>query len=288
MKKSVSQNALAVFLVWAGLALILGLKRWGCKLPWSLECQLNFFGHLESLILFTWVNEWETILAGMLALAAAVIGAIYLRKQIRLSEQQENYRLELKYRAEKAAMPHVLSSLCEYANESALKYYHCLASFQINRRPDINRIRDTNRPALDPVVIESIKKFISVSPADIAQPFVNILADLQVHETRWRGFESSLRANSNRMLLSMARYNIIGEICEAGELYANATELFPLVRPYDPTEPYSKERVPIASALLMIGLYGENEILETAHRREQRRKPSIVPEIAPPPSSASH
>lgn len=279
---------MAASLVWLGLAFILGLRKWGCTLPWSRECTLVFFGHLETMVLFMWVKDWETLAAGLLAVAAAGVSVIYLRRQIAQSQEQENRRLRRQHRAAKAVMPDALSELCAFATESALRYHDCLAAFHEDRRPDMERLSGTEAPLLPQATIVTFQAMIAASPRSVAEPFIRLLADLQVHQTRWQGFENSVRGQSRRRITSYVRYNLMGEICEAAELYANATDLFSIVRPFDPAEPAPQARCTLRSSLLLMGLMGELELMDLAQEREAKRSLSTVPGIAPLPSPTNH
>lgn len=274
--------------LWIIAAAILGLKNWACPLPWSQQCVLTFFNHVETIILFTWVQDRETIVAALLAVAAAAVSVIYLRKQISQAGKHEARRLRRQHRAAKAIMPDALSTLCAYATESALRYRECLAAFPAGGQPDMDRLRGTQAPVLPLATVTAFQGMIAASPKKVAEPFVRLLADLQVHQTRWQGVENSVSGQSRRLITSYARHNFMGEICEAAELYANATDLFQLVRPFDVNEPTRQSRQTLRSALLMMGLIGEAEILNLAEGREARRSPSTVPGIEPPPPPASH
>ncbi|MFS0709910.1 hypothetical protein [Brevundimonas phoenicis] len=291
--KAKKMNLLATALLvgatlWLAAAVILGLKNWACPLPWSRQCVSTFFGHAENIILFAWVKDTETIVAGFLAVAAAAVSVIYLRKQISQAGKHEARRLRRQHRAAKAVMPDALSALCAYATESALRYRDCLAAFPAEGRPDMDRLRVMQAPELPLATVMAFQGMIAASPKRVAEPFVRLLADLQVHQTRWQGFENSVSGQSRRLITSYARHNFMGEICEAAELYANATDLFHLVRPFDAQEPVRQSRQTLRSALLMMGLIGEFQILALAEERESRRSPSTAPGIAPLPSRSNH
>lgn len=95
-KTSLKQIVACAFLLWLGLATVLGLRKWGCALPWSLSCQLDFFGKFEAVILFTWVRDSETLVAGMLAVTAATVSVIYLKRQIEQTQRHEARRIRLR------------------------------------------------------------------------------------------------------------------------------------------------------------------------------------------------
>lgn len=289
VKKTISLGTALLIgaILWVIVATILGLRNWACTLPWSRQCVSTFFSHLETIILFAWVQDRETIFAAFLAVAAAAVSVIYLRKQISQAGKHEARRLQRQHRAAKAIMPDALSALCAYATESALRYRECLAAFPAEGQPDTDHLRETQAPVLPLETVTAFQGMIAASPKRVAEPFIRLLADLQVHQTRWQGVENSVNGQSRRLITSYVRHNFMGEICEAAELYANATDLFQLVRPFDDNEPIRQSRQTLRSALLMMGLIGEAEILNLAEGREARRSPSTVPGIESPQPPAT-
>ena len=72
------------------------------------------------------VQEWQILIAGMVALAAAFVGGAYITEQIRTLNSQVNRQIEAsqnlederrhrKFAAARAVLPLTLSNLCEYA-----------------------------------------------------------------------------------------------------------------------------------------------------------------------------
>lgn len=274
-------------IVWLGLAIVLGVRKWGCDLPWSQECVRTFMGHLETIVLFTWVTDRETMVAGMMAVAAAGVSVIYLRRQTSQAQAQEKRRLRRKHRAAKAVMPNELSNLCGFLTESARRYDDCLRAFHVDRAPDVDLLRGIEAPLLAPSVTPAIQSMIASSPRQIAEPFIHLLAHLQVHQTRWQGFENAIRGRSRMRVSGYVAYNLQSEIVEAAEIYANTTDLFGIVRPYEHTNTEMWDRQKISSALRLMGFFGRDELIEIAETREPKRPPSTVPRISPPPRQSS-
>lgn len=261
---------------------VLAFRRWACPLPWTSECLATFGRNIETAILFLWVDDWETIVAAMLAIAAAAVSVAYLRRQIAQTAAHEKRRLKRRHRAAKALMPDVLSGICGYATESAHRYSENLSAFS-NSRLDRNRLNNFEAPRLDRIHIEAVQAMIEASPKLIAEPFVRLLAEMQVHDTRWRGAMIAVESQSRRLNAGLAKYNVLGEICEAAEIYASAVDLFDLVRPDNMREFTSSYRTSLSSALVQMGLIGNDELLALAIDREARRDPSTVPGIEEPP-----
>ena len=91
------------------------------------------------LLLLIWlhsnaVQEWQILIAGIIALAAAFVGGAYITEQIRVLNSQVNRQIEAsqnlenskrlrKFAAARAVLPLTLGNLCEYASRcgAALK-----------------------------------------------------------------------------------------------------------------------------------------------------------------------
>jgi hypothetical protein len=65
-----------------------------------------------------WLSNWQTLIAGMLALVGALLTVRYLRKQIVLTENMEIERRRREENAVKAVLPMALSEIVDYSTES--------------------------------------------------------------------------------------------------------------------------------------------------------------------------
>ena len=76
------------------------VKSLHCRLPtdWFSDPSLCWF-------------EWQTLVSGLLAVAAAGFTVRYLKKQISLSDKQERDRLRRQHEATRATLPLTLSGL---------------------------------------------------------------------------------------------------------------------------------------------------------------------------------
>ncbi len=258
----------------AGLGLVvlwltLAAHRWGCS-PWlSKRCVSGAAETFEAAFLLLWVDDREALLAGVLAVTAAAAGVIYVQKQIKQAEAHERRRLRRRYRAQKAAMPLTLSSLCDYAKESAWKLSQCRDLLRRQQHPSLEALGEFEPPKLSVEVVTALQRMVEASSKSRAKPFIALLSDLQVHTARWRGLMESLVGDRPGVGYAVGYFD--SEIVEAAELYARASDLFAVTRP-DP-EPDIAAPTTLSSALRLMGFRGTGyaSINELAAQRDARR-----------------
>lgn len=227
--KGAMRTALGVFLVWIGLAFILGLKKWGCRLPWSTDCIATFFGHFEAIILFTWVKQPEQIVSASLAVGAAAVSVFFLRRQIQQTERHQQQRYERRLRAALATAPLTLSGICAYAQTLAHAWRENAfpPRLQTPAAFHLQDILSAPFPDLNPALVHELRDLIEACSKEDAAPYVAILNLLQVVSARASGFVEDAPNMTGR-----ARY-CWGEAVEALELYARASNQFDQVREED-------------------------------------------------------
>ncbi|MBO9713099.1 hypothetical protein [Sphingomonas sp.] len=64
-----------------------------------------------------WLDQWQTLISGLLAIIAAIVGAILLRKQIVQADAHEHSRLRRRLTAIRATLPLTLSGLGQFVRD---------------------------------------------------------------------------------------------------------------------------------------------------------------------------
>ncbi len=101
------------------------------------------------------VQEWQILIAGMIALTAAFVGGAYITEQIRAlnsqvnrqfeaSQNLENERRLRKFAAARAVLPLTLSNLCEYSSRCGAALKTMLGHLSIPKTSSV-RIRRRER-----------------------------------------------------------------------------------------------------------------------------------------------
>ncbi|HWQ86362.1 hypothetical protein [Brevundimonas sp.] len=209
---------------YAGLFLALTARRDLC-LDKSI-CYATAADRIESAILFLWVRDWETIFAGALALAAALIAAVFIQRQIRQVED----RRERRYLAVRATMPLTLSRLCNYADACV----QLLLPFS-RKKANGGHFEDVAAPAFElPAVpadiITDLRDMIEACSPEQACPLVELLKVLQVQMSRLRSLHADL-AGPKRKIVGDSYFLMV--MLDSADLYARASNLFDFARAED-------------------------------------------------------
>lgn len=263
-------------------ATVLAVRRWVCEWPWSDQCLAQLGNNLETAILFLWVDDWEALVAAMLALSAATLGAYLLHRQIEETRRAERKRLARRFRAVKAALPMVLSDICEWAKGSAEAWLLAADTLDASIVDQVipesmggtpRYARENVRfPPLPPNTVNDIQAMIEASNRTNGQPFICLLEKLQVRVTRSREFHANFNDPSSEKEYSSEYCR--GEVIEAAEVYAVASSQFAFARNDDVDVALAAEDV--RSSLFLMGIRSDTH--EAIYARVARLFPAREPE----------
>lgn len=142
------------------------------------------------------LEAWQTLTAGLLAIAAAGLGGYFVHQQTLTNERHERERIARRFEAEKAVMPMTLSALLRYARESTdyLKDVHALVP--PGGRPILPKGTTLvkNAPQPPKAAIDQAARFIESSPdSDVRAYLASILKEIQMQSARIVGMEEALQ-----------------------------------------------------------------------------------------------
>lgn len=133
---------------------------------WCLCTNLNCF--------IAWLDKWQTLISGVLAVAAATYAAVKLRQQIGLQKLQiddERSRHDIaekrKQRAARVAMPDALSAICAYTDEV---YSWLIGAAELPLAPE--------------EALRTLKWAVEHLDGSGADAVVDLLVEYQVHRAR--------------------------------------------------------------------------------------------------------
>jgi hypothetical protein len=214
----------------------------------------------SSSIIGQWLYDWQTLVSGFLALIAAGVTVIYLKKQISLSEKQETDRLQRQHNAARVTLPLTLSGLCQVIEQMLMELHTAKSdpnTFQLPAPP-------TN------AIIELQQIILSTDNSSITTPIAEIIREIQ---TLWVRVEAlSNRGNpphSHILLISIFDEWII----QAAKIYALIESLFDYSRfeKQDGPKEVAWERV---EAILM-RMYVHDEKLRAMIERNHNNSPNF-------------
>ncbi|WP_417782875.1 hypothetical protein [Terasakiella pusilla] len=130
------------------------------------------------------LKEYQTLIAGLLALAGALITVWKINHQISEQRRQYNETQQRRLRASRALLIHALEVISDYA-ENCLTYTLKEYNFRHNpRRSMFTPPTDKNTPILGNQVYSILKDSIECVNSKNAEKLINLLVDIQILNSR--------------------------------------------------------------------------------------------------------
>ena len=209
------------------------------------------------------IERWQTLIAGILALAAAAWTAILINKQILQSEKQEQNRVQRRLVAARATLPLALSGICNYAKDvcSELKLIYPftetagvkfgIPTFTITPVP-VSLISDLER------MIEA-----TTSPS-VANRIADIICEIQTLNARTHDLDEKLHSPS----YVGKRESVTNYLIQSAELLSLAESLFKYARRRsDEVGDFDSDTVHAAFVHLGLDTAGFGEVVDEFIRR---------------------
>jgi hypothetical protein len=136
------------------------------------------------------VERFQTLIASMVAIAAAMIGGRYVVKQINASDRQEQRRIERQLRAAQAVSTLSLSQLNSYCKGCV----RSLISAYRHRRGGLFPA-GVSLPGFPPVpreLVDDLRSIVENSPPEVSKAAARLLADLQIQHSRMNHIQERL------------------------------------------------------------------------------------------------
>jgi len=176
--------------------------------------------------MIAFLNTWQTLIAGGLALIGAVI-------TVRALNQQAREATERKARALRAMLPNTLSSIDGYAIESIrwLKGVREKANLLENGQYGNQSIAVVTCPRPDTAAVTFLQDCVEHFDADVSRFVASLLSKQQVHSSHIVNLHDYFVNYSLYELKQVGLGKNIDEfIASAVDLAANAKQLFPYAR----------------------------------------------------------
>jgi hypothetical protein len=150
---------LALAITWPSIGLLVAIG-WGFKW-WKIGGFLDHF---------------QTLVTGLIAIVAAVVAAYFVQKQINLARDQEEERIDRVFDAGRAMLPLTLKGVFRYSDECADFLLAARAAEAGEPAPTV--------PALDAATITQLRDMVAASPATVRRQLAVVLGELQVQASR--------------------------------------------------------------------------------------------------------
>ena len=167
-----------------------------------------------------WLYDWQTLIAGALALIGALGTVYYLHAQIEQARDLENARKRREENAARAVLPLALNQVVEYAVE-CIEFLNRLAP--AGRNCGVLLVDANVRPpSVAPEAVGTIRECVRFADDEIVQKLSTILIRLQIQQARLR----DVLTHAAETTKHLSRVRALSPMVDAAELYAQAAELF--------------------------------------------------------------
>jgi len=195
--------------------------------------------------------QWETLLTGFGAVAAAVATVLYTRRTISQTRDLENDRRHRRERAARATLPLALTALCDYASECmkwAERIRNCVnADGGLDQARAQQSANEWVVPNIPQDAVSVLKECIEYAGDEAAEAMSNLMLHLQIHHTRLTYIVSDLRFDASERTVGAG--NVDTALVDAAEVYGRCSTLLPFARGAC-DGPFSPQAKSIRQALL--------------------------------------
>ncbi len=172
------------------------------------------------------LKDWQTLVGGVLAIAAAAVGGLFILNQTAETRRHEDERLARQHAAARAVLPLALSALVDYAERVATGL-ESLRGTMVGRRVVGTPATPFIAPELDPGAISALRDVIESASPPIGQRIAMLISEVQILSSRLRDVSSALRPGSHSLVLSL---NILEYTLNAAVIFARGSALFGYAR----------------------------------------------------------
>lgn len=169
--------------------------------------------------------EWQTLVGGILAIFAALLGSLLLYRQINQADVLERRRAERRFAAIRATLPLVLKEICEFAKRMLDELVRARGT-----RPDISVgpvSENYDPPEIALHLVGSLQEIIEATDRQwIVNWICEIIREIQILSSRSR----SLQDANDMMYNSSVPSNIDEYIVQAARLHVLTSSLYPFAR----------------------------------------------------------
>lgn len=175
------------------------------------------------------LNTWQTLITGLLALLAAIPTVYLLHRQINLSERHERTRRETSEAAARAVLPLTLSAIIDYTEQSS----NTLHTLYQGRDDEVipERIRTIDIPQVPESAIGSLQSMIEASTnREVVKVISKLIQKIQIQNSRMNSVVYQERAARPNSINLVTASNIEQHIIDSAIIHAFASSLFGYAR----------------------------------------------------------
>ncbi len=178
-----------------------------------------FCGHLGGWLVSVgqWLYGWQTLVSGILAIAAAGVGSWLLYQQVTQSDKHEQKRLSRKFEAVRATLPLTLSGLCDFSTQMLMELARVRPTAAYTATTSGNFINPPPAPAQ---LVQELKEVIEATDnKDVNLIISEIIREIQVLSSRVNGLNdknqmkhvNGLEINIDEYMIQSIRLHALSE-----------------------------------------------------------------------------
>ena len=206
---------------------------------------------------------WQTQVAGVLAIAAALLGAAAVLHQTGADRQREMDQLARRAEALRAAMPMIIDGVSQYAFDCTRVYDEI---WRAGGDPVVQRPA-APFPDLPQGLVDAVVAFLeTIGNGPGGRQLTTLLRELQIYRSRAR--DTSYRATAGNTSI-LVRHTLIGRAVDSAAIYARCEKLFAYARSIGFTEVRDVTPADVEKALWLLPV---NSIPQEELRQEIVRR----------------
>lgn len=147
-------------------------------------------------IIGAWLYNWQTLISGILALAAALLAGYLLNRQIQQSENLASEQLKRQHNAARAALPLALSAVLDYCQKTADDITGSIESIAdtqaVSNEAQQALLQQFGKHEIPENVIQLFYKFIeTLNEESEAKHVGELISRIQVFKSRFDGIHKN-------------------------------------------------------------------------------------------------
>ncbi|MGY4395285.1 hypothetical protein ACVWZA_000446 [Sphingomonas sp. UYAg733] len=225
----------------------------------------------------SFADHWQTLIAGILAILAALLGAGLVYHQTRQTRAIEEDRLQRRNAAARSTLPLVLSSIMNYARQVAAGMRQLYLS-SVGNHIDRDQLLAWDIPTVPQGETAALATVIEAAANDTADVIADLLGHLQVQSGRIREMQANAAAGTpgRRNILKTALEEYLLDVAD---LHARCELLLDYARREAETVQAKPGAEDLLRALFLMGFH--ETVFERIKATVRRRNPQPVAESEP-------
>jgi hypothetical protein len=183
--------------------------------------------------IMTFIDEHETLVTGLITIAAAAAGAWAVLNQTNEEKKRAKEQETKRHKATRAVMPLALSQIIEFTQAMAQELDRIYDAVEINEslkklnQHNLQKQITYNFPILDASVLSNLKEMIEFSENDLGDYVAKLVTIYQINTARLKSLEKYIQPNSFSVL---PLDNITNQMHHTAEIHSIAANLFDYAR----------------------------------------------------------